>query len=47
MAMGYVPTERLEDDPDSFSIEVLGEKRRARPCLAPPYDPEGARMRAL
>ena len=45
LALGYIPRE-LAGEADGFSIEILGERRAARPEPGPPVDPQGARMRA-
>ena len=44
VAMGYVPR-ALADVDDGFTIEIIGEKRRAAPQRVPLFDPDGARMR--
>jgi dimethylglycine dehydrogenase len=47
MAQGYVPRELAGDIRDgAFEIEIIGEKRRATIITAPPFDPEGKRMRS-
>ena len=45
LAMGYV---RKETAPavEGFTIEILGEVRRARRLEKPLFDPEGRRMRS-
>ena len=45
LALGYIPRE-LEGETDGFSIEILGERRRARRESEPPVDPQGTRMRS-
>jgi dimethylglycine dehydrogenase len=44
VAMGYVPKE-LADHDEGFEIEIIGERRSARPIRAPLFDPKGERMR--
>jgi dimethylglycine dehydrogenase len=43
VAMGYVPAGL---DGGTFEIEILGERRPARLCTKPLFDPDGTRMRA-
>ncbi|HEX4647484.1 MAG TPA: aminomethyltransferase family protein, partial [Steroidobacteraceae bacterium] len=45
LALGYVPREYAGES-SGFEIEILGERRRARPQPAPAFDPDGSRMRA-
>jgi dimethylglycine dehydrogenase len=45
IALGYVPAP-LAAAESGFEIELIGERRRARPQPTPPIDPSGARMRA-
>jgi len=46
MAQGYVPWGLAENgDEGFFEIEILGERRKARIALEPPFDPKGERMR--
>ncbi|MBS0613990.1 MAG: GcvT family protein, partial [Proteobacteria bacterium] len=46
LAQGYVPTTLATDErPGAFRIEVLGAQRPATILSAPPFDPEGKRMR--
>ncbi|MEM7240807.1 MAG: FAD-dependent oxidoreductase [Pseudomonadota bacterium] len=46
MAQGYVPWGLAENGEDGFfEIEILGQRRKARIALEPPFDPTGARMR--
>ena len=46
MAQGYVPRALAETaDEGFFEIEILGERRKARIAIDPPFDPSGARMR--
>ena len=44
VAMGYVPKD-IADLPDSWEIEILGERRRARLQPDPLFDPHATRMR--
>ena len=44
VAMGYVPR-HLGDAHEGFEIEIIGERRPARPLRAPLFDPKGERMR--
>src|ERR1700733_3443258 len=44
LALGYVPAE-LAAAGDGFEIEIIGERRRARPERVAVYDPAGSRMR--
>jgi len=46
MAQGYVPAALAERGEEGlFEVEIMGERRRARIAVEPPFDPEGARMR--
>ncbi len=46
MAQGYIPAALAERDEDGlFAVEILGQRRPARIAHAPPFDPEGTRMR--
>ena len=46
MAQGYLPAALAGDgEAGRFEVEILGRRRPARIALAPPFDPEGARMR--
>lgn len=46
MAQGYVPAALASNESDGmFEIEIMGERRKARINVLPPFDPEGARMR--
>ncbi|RFO98379.1 glycine cleavage system protein T [Rhodoferax lacus] len=44
LAQGYIPTELVKDGID-LEIEILGERRKARLQMDPPFDPEAKRMR--
>ena len=44
LALGYIPA-ALAAASEGFEIEIVGERRRARPERAPVYDPAGSRMR--
>ena len=44
VALGYVP-KALANATSGFEVELIGERRRAVPQTAAPYDPRGARMR--
>ena len=44
IALAYVPAE-LANGGAAFEVEILGERRPARLTSAPPFDPDGARMR--
>ncbi len=47
LAQGYVPAALAErGEPGLFEVEILGRRHPARIALEPPFDPEGARMRA-
>jgi dimethylglycine dehydrogenase len=47
MAQGYVPREMAEDlSAGAFTIEIIGEQRKATIILEPPFDPKGERMRS-
>ncbi|KPQ08525.1 MAG: dimethylglycine dehydrogenase [Rhodobacteraceae bacterium HLUCCA12] len=47
MAQGYLPAALSgRDDADLFAVEILGRRYPARIALEPPFDPDGARMRA-
>jgi dimethylglycine dehydrogenase len=47
MAQGYLPAALAErDEAGLFEVEILGVRRPARIALDPPFDPDGARMRA-
>ncbi|NYS24319.1 GcvT family protein [Rhodobacteraceae bacterium 2376] len=47
MAQGYVPAGMAEIAADGvFAVEILGQRCPARIALAPPFDPQGARMRS-
>jgi dimethylglycine dehydrogenase len=45
LALGYVPAALAEEGAD-FEVEILGERRPAKLALAPPFDPQGRRMRS-
>jgi len=45
LALGYIPA-ALAAAPEGFEIEILGERRKAKRESAPPFDPDGRRMRA-
>jgi dimethylglycine dehydrogenase len=45
LALGYVPKEYALLS-GGFEIEILGERCKATPLAAAPFDPAGARMRA-
>ncbi len=46
MAQAYVPAALAErSEAGLFEIEILGQRRPARILTAPPFDPDGARMR--
>jgi dimethylglycine dehydrogenase len=43
---GYVPKEMAEDlDAGAFTIEIIGEQRKATIIVDSPFDPKGERMR--
>jgi dimethylglycine dehydrogenase len=44
LALGYVPS-ALAAATEGFEIEIIGERHRATPHVAPPVDPSGSRMR--
>ena len=44
IALGYVPA-ALARDGERFSLDIFGEERAATVHLAPPYDPDGSRLR--
>jgi dimethylglycine dehydrogenase len=44
LAQGYIPTELVKPDMQ-LEIEILGERRKARLQMDPPFDPEAKRMR--
>lgn len=47
MAQGYVPAALSDDETTGlFEIEILGRRCPARINVAPPFDPEGERMRS-
>jgi dimethylglycine dehydrogenase len=47
LAQGYVPVATAADlAAGAFEVEILGERRPARILPAPPFDPEGLRMRS-
>ena len=47
LAQGYVPVAAAADlAAGAFEVEILGERRPARILAAPPFDPEGLRMRS-
>jgi dimethylglycine dehydrogenase len=47
MAQGYVPKDLAGETGDgAFEIEIIGENRKATIITAPPFDPEGKRMRS-
>jgi dimethylglycine dehydrogenase len=47
LAQGYVPVAAATDlAAGAFEVEILGERRAARILAAPPFDPEGLRMRS-
>ena len=46
MAQGYVPAALAENEGEGlFEIEILGHRRPARINVAPPFDPDGGKMR--
>jgi dimethylglycine dehydrogenase len=45
LALGYVP-KALAGAKDGFEVEIIGERHPARILPAPPYDPEGRKMRS-
>jgi len=45
IALGYVPVD-LADEPDDFTIEIIGRRRPASIQREPLYDPHGLRMRS-
>jgi dimethylglycine dehydrogenase len=46
MAQAYLPATLAErDETGLLEVEILGRRRPARIALAPPFDPEGLRMR--
>jgi len=45
LALGYVPAP-LAAATEGFEIEIIGERRRARPESVALLDPSGSRMRA-
>ena len=46
MAQGYVPAALAENESEGlFEIEILGHRRPARINVAPPFDPDGGKMR--
>ncbi|HUI16388.1 MAG TPA: FAD-dependent oxidoreductase [Alphaproteobacteria bacterium] len=45
LALGYIPA-ALAGESDGFEVEILGERRPAALALAPPFDPQGVRMRS-
>ncbi len=46
LAQGYVPSELIANGANgSFEIEIIGERREARPVFEPLFDPEAKRMR--
>jgi dimethylglycine dehydrogenase len=46
MAQGYVPAALAQNESDGlFEIEILGRRRPARINIAPPFDPNGEKMR--
>ena len=45
LALGYIPV-ALDSAGDGFEIEIIGERRRARPASAALLDPSGSRMRS-
>ena len=48
LAQGYIPTEHLAAARDEgLSVEIIGQMCAARVQEAPPFDPEGARMRGI
>ncbi len=44
IAMGYIPA--AINGVGTFEVEILGERRPARLCAKPVFDPDGTRMRA-
>jgi dimethylglycine dehydrogenase len=47
MAQGYVPAALAENESEGmFEIEILGRRRPARINIAPPFDPNGEKMRS-
>jgi dimethylglycine dehydrogenase len=44
LAQGYIPTELIKPNMQ-LEIEILGERRKARLQMDPPFDPEAKRMR--
>ena len=45
LALGYIPAS-LAEESAGFEVEILGERRPAKLALAPPFDPQGRRMRS-
>ena len=46
LAQGYVPVALAgETGAGAFEIEIIGEQRKGTIITAPPFDPEGKRMR--
>jgi dimethylglycine dehydrogenase len=46
LAQGYVPAALARDlGKGAFEIEIIGDRRKATIIPAPPFDPEGKRMR--
>ena len=45
LAMGYIKAEYATEGAE-YAVEILGEKRKARVCIRPPYDPDGKKMRS-
>ena len=47
LAQGYLPAELAgRDEEGLFEVEILGVRETARILIDPPFDPDGARMRA-
>jgi dimethylglycine dehydrogenase len=45
LALGYVPR-AVSGHAAGFEVEIIGQRRKARPLVEPPYDPAGHRMRS-
>jgi dimethylglycine dehydrogenase len=43
VAMGYVP-KAIADEPNGWSVEILGQRYPARLQQRPLFDPEGTRL---
>jgi len=47
LAQGYVPAALAANAGNgALEIEIIGDRRKATILAAPPFDPEGKRMRA-